>query len=174
MAKQLLNGDQLADDPWTIIEAAEALDDDRIPEGPLICPAQAWLPRRETLAARPSPVAVWLNSDEEPDDIAAHLDELPLIAIKFPAFNDGRALSLAVLLRTRFGFTGELRAIGAVHEDLIHYMRRCGIDSYLLSEGANVDVAKRSYNAMSGYYQGSVIDPRPQFRRRFQGGSAAV
>ncbi len=165
MPRKLLDGDQVVDNRWTIVEDDE-LTLDSLPAGPVICPAEFWLTNRDALAGRAEPVAVWLNVDDEPDALADHLSELALIAIRFPAFSDGRGLSLAVLLRGRFGFRGELRAIGEVHEDLIHYMRRCGIDSYLLREGGKLDAAQRSYNAMSGWYQGSVIDPEPRFRRR--------
>ena len=36
-----------------------------------------------------------------------------VIAIRFPAFGDGRGHSLAVLLRERHGFKGEIRAVGS-------------------------------------------------------------
>jgi uncharacterized protein (DUF934 family) len=164
MARQLLKGDEPTADDWQVVEHAESPD--ALPDGPVICPAAFWLQHRDALVRRRALVGVWLSGDEEPDALSAHLAQLPLIAVRFPAFNDGRALSLAVLLRKRLGFTGELRAIGAVHEDLIHYMHRCGIDSYLLRDGGNVDVARRAYNAMSDYYQGSVIEPLPRYRRR--------
>jgi uncharacterized protein (DUF934 family) len=103
----------------------------------------------------------------------------PLIAINFPAFTDGRGLSLAVLLRTRFDFQGELRAVGAVQPDIIHYMKRCGFDSFQLPEGQPVaiepvaadqtamDVTLAPY---SDYYQASVHQPEPAYRRIRRGG----
>jgi uncharacterized protein (DUF934 family) len=166
MARQLLDRTGCVDDNWSVVEGGSELSLETLPPGAVICPTAFWLAHREALIARAHPVGVWLNADEEPDAVADDLAERPLVAIRFPTFNDGRALSLAVLLRTRYGYQGELRAIGAVHEDLMHYMRRCGFDTFLLRDGGNVDVACRSLNAMSEYYQGSVIDPRPRFRRR--------
>jgi uncharacterized protein (DUF934 family) len=79
--------------------------------------------------------------------------------------NDGRGLSLAVLLRTRLGYRGEIRAIGVVHEDLTRYLLRCGFDSLLLPDGRNVDAAMAASRLEGPFYQGSVVEPRPAFRR---------
>jgi len=115
---------------------------------------------------------------EPSDEPAQAHTSAPLIAINFPAFTDGRGLSLAVLLRTRFGYTGELRAVGDVHPDVIHYMKRCGFDTFQMPEGRTLppaanDAASSSGNAMgnntlaphSDYYQASVIHPQPAYRR---------
>ena len=64
------------------------------------------------------------------DDIAADLARFALIALDFPKFSDGRAYSTARLLREKYGFTGELRAMGNVLADQIPFMRRVGFDSF--------------------------------------------
>ena len=87
------------------------------------------------------------------------------IAIEFPAFNDGRGLSLAVLLRTRYGYTGDIMATGDVHEDMLHYMRRCGFTSFLVPDERNLETALSTLAPYSDYYQASVIEPQPAFRR---------
>ncbi len=107
-----------------------------------------------------------LKCDDEPD---AGMTAASLIGVEFPAFNDGRALSLAVLLRTRFGFSGDLRAIGEVHEDILHYMVRCGFTSFQLSPDRNPETALGVLTPYSGCYQGSVVDPDPAFRRLSRG-----
>jgi uncharacterized protein (DUF934 family) len=103
-----------------------------------------------------------LPGDAEPDPrfLAA-----PLIAIEFPAFHDGRGLSLAVLLRTRLGYRGELRAVGDIRPDLLHYLRRCGFDTFLLAEGASIDLDDPRLAPHAAYYQASVVEPEPVFRR---------
>ncbi|MEZ5557417.1 MAG: DUF934 domain-containing protein [Pseudomonadales bacterium] len=103
-----------------------------------------------------------LGVDAEPDErfLAA-----PLIGIEFPAFHDGRGLSLAVLLRSRLGYAGELRAVGDVQPDLIHYYRRCGFDSFVLPKGRSVAPGSAILAPYSDYYQASVRNPRPLFRR---------
>lgn len=103
-----------------------------------------------------------LPVDAEPESRFA---SARLIAIDFPAFHDGRGLSLAVLLRTRFGFRGELRAIGDVRPDLLHYLRRCGFDTFQLADGVSVDPTDQRLAPHAGYYQASVVEPVPLFRR---------
>ena len=44
------------------------------------------------------------------------------IAIRFPTFGDGRGHSLAVLLRERHGFKGEIRAVGYLIPDLMRML----------------------------------------------------
>jgi uncharacterized protein (DUF934 family) len=103
-----------------------------------------------------------LPVDAEPE---ARFTAAPLIAIEFPNFHDGRGLSLAVLLRTRLGFTGELRAIGDVRPDLLHYLSRCGFDSFVLAEGVTVDLDDPRLAPHEQYYQASTVEPEPAFRR---------
>ena len=92
------------------------------------------------------------------------------IAIEFPAFNDGRGLSLAVLLRSRHGYTGDVMATGDVHEDMLHYLRRCGFTSFLIPDERNLDSALSTFAPYSDYYQASVVQPEPAFRRIERGG----
>ena len=94
----------------------------------------------------------------------------PRIAIDFPAFNDGRGLSLAVLLRGRHGYGGDIMAAGDVHEDMLHYMRRCGFTSFLLPDDRNVETALSTLAPYTDYYQASVLEPEPVFRRIGRGG----
>jgi uncharacterized protein (DUF934 family) len=106
--------------------------------------------------------ALLLQVDSEPEEDFA---KAPLIAIEFPEFKDGRGLSLGSLLRSRFGFRGDLRAVGDVHPDLVHYLIRCGFSSFVLPDGRDVAVALRGTQVYSHYYQGSVRDPQPLYRR---------
>ncbi len=109
---------------------------------------------------------VRLPVDAEPE---ARLLNAPVIAIDFPTFFDGRGLSLAVLLRQRFGFRNELRAVGQVHPDLLHYMHRCGFDTFVLPDDYDADRACRLLAPYSDHYQGSVRAPEPPYRRLLRG-----
>jgi uncharacterized protein (DUF934 family) len=129
-----------------------------VPEADVLAPVEAWQPG----ASRGLLLAV----DSEPE---ARFTDAPVIGIDFPTFFDGRGLSLAVLLRTRFDYQGELRAVGDVHPELLHYLCRCGFDSCVLPEGRHLpgdDVPLAPY---SDYYQSSVIEAEPAFRRRQRG-----
>jgi uncharacterized protein (DUF934 family) len=108
--------------------------------------------------------ALLLAVDAEPDPAYR---QASAIGIEFPAFTDGRGLSLAVLLRTRINFTGELRALGAIHEDVLHYMVRCGFDALELPAERDTDTALRLLFPYSGHYQNSV-SPAEEVTARVQ------
>lgn len=97
--------------------------------------------------------ALLLPVDAEPDPAYS---QASAIGIDFPAFTDGRGLSLAVLLRTRVQYNGELRALGAIHEDVLHYMVRCGFDALELPAERDADTALGLLSPYSGHYQNSV------------------
>ena len=88
-----------------------------------------------------------------------------LIAVDFPALTDGRGLSLAALLRQRIGYAGDLRAVGAVHEDLLHFLLRCGFSSFELPAERDPAIALQLLAPYSNFYQGSVMDPLPALLR---------
>ena len=110
-----------------------------------------------------------LDCDAEPDTRVADAE---CIGINFPAFSDGRALSLAVLLRTRLGYTGQIAALGATHEDIVHYLVRCGFDAIEIAPGRDAAQYLALIEPYSGHYQGSVTTPEPSFRRVSRGWSA--
>ncbi len=161
----LIKDGRVISDEWTVRD--EITDNAVAPR--TIVPAAYAVLNAETLFAPDREIGIWLAGDAEPAEIAPLLKKVPLIAIRFAALNDGRGLSLAVLLRTRYGFNGELRAIGEVHEDVLHYMHRCGIDSYQLPDGHDPTVALAAMKSLTDFYQGSVIDPRPAFQRVARG-----
>ena len=107
-----------------------------------------------------------LAVDTEPE---ARFVDAPVIGIDFPIFHDGRGLSLAVLLRTRFGFRGELRAVGDVHPELLHYLCRCGFDSCVLPDGRHLSGDEVRLTPYTDYYQASVVEAEPAFRRHRRG-----
>ena len=143
------------DDPWTLIRSPETEPS----AGMLILPLAHWL-------ESPSTHAVWLGPDDGVENLLPWLSSLPLIALDFPSFRDGRAYSQAYLLRSRFGWKGELRAIGDVLRDQLSHMRQCGFDSFAVREDKSADDALKGLVGMSVLYGRSVIEPRPLFRRR--------
>lgn len=115
----------------------------------------------QPLQVAPVPDRV-LTCDEEPDHT---MTGARCLAIEFPAFNDGRGLSLGVLLRQRFGFKGELRAVGETHPELYHYLYRCGFDSVLQSTSYSLKEVRAAYQPHHAQYQASVRAPQPHYRR---------
>jgi len=106
---------------------------------------------------------------EPTDDPAAFADRLGRVArveVNFPKFGDGRGYSIARLLRERYGYKGELRAVGQVVRDHLYYMERCGFDAFLLRDGEDPVEALTGFGDFSESYQASVAQPVPLFRRR--------
>lgn len=143
------------DDPWQLLREAPPV----LPGGQLILPLADWLERGDGQA-------LWLGPDDEPEVLAAHLHRLPLIAIDFPSFRDGRGYSQAYLLRTRLGWRGELRAVGDVLRDQLAHMRQCGFDAFAVREDKPAAEALPGLAGISVLYGRSVLEPRPLFRRR--------
>jgi uncharacterized protein (DUF934 family) len=137
---------------------------DALPDGPVLVPLALWQAETEALRAR-GDVGVWLAPDEDCEALAADAATLPVIGIHFPTFTDGRGLSTAALLRTRFGFRGELRALGDVQRDQLAPMRRCGIDAFRMRPDLDAEHAAPGLEVMTHHYQGDALDPRPLFRR---------
>jgi uncharacterized protein (DUF934 family) len=165
----LIKGGRVVADDWMFVEATP--DDGAMAR--IILPIEYALAHIEGLQRGGREIGVCLPGDAEPDQILPLLPHISLIAIQFAAFNDGRGLSLAVLLRSRHGFRGELRAIGEVHEDVLHYMHRCGFDSFQLPDGRDPTIALKALNSLTDFYQGSVKDPLPAFRRVTRGTARA-
>ena len=104
-------------------------------------------------------IGVWFAAD---DDIVKHADLVnsgktvwPLVAAHFPIFRDGRSFSTAALLRDRFDWQGEIRAIGDVLIDQLLQGARVGFDSFALRPDQNIDVALKQFDVFSFTTQNS-------------------
>ena len=163
----LIRDRKLAADNWQLLEVGA---DGALPSlpatGDVIVPLAVWQAARDTLGARDGRTGVWLAAMDEPADIAPDLHRLALIAVRFVNFADGRGYSIARLLRERYGWRGELRAIGDVQRDQIFYLTRCGFDAFALREGEDPQTALTAFDDFGQAYQTSVDRPIPLFRRR--------
>jgi len=159
---------QIAADSWKLLKpAADGSSPAIAPTGDIIVPLAFWLEQREALLSRAGRLGIWLDSHEEPGAIASDFDRFGVIGVNFPKFGDGRGFSIARLLRERYGYKGELRAIGEVGRDHLFFMARCGFDSFLLRDAEDPEQALTAFDDFSDAYQASVERPLPLFRRRF-------
>jgi uncharacterized protein (DUF934 family) len=161
----------VVDDSWTVVRAAEdgALPElAALPAGKVVVPLALWQSSRDALVAAKTrdELGVWLAPDSEPADIANDFDRISLIAVDFPVFRDGRGYSIARLLRERYGYNGELRAIGDVLRDQLRFYERCGFDSYAVRADKDVHDALNAFTEFTVQYQGAFDEPAPLFRRR--------
>jgi uncharacterized protein (DUF934 family) len=136
------------------------------PPGDVIVPLAMWHGQRDQLISRPSRLGVWLDSHEEPAAIAEDLRLFGVVAVNFPKFGDGRGYSIARLLRERYGWKGELRAVGDIFRDQIFFLSSCGFNAFALREGEDLLDALAAFRDFSDTYQATVEQPLPLFRRR--------
>ena len=125
--------------------------------------------RRIAAETAPSPDAgevLRLEPTDDPASIADRLGRVARVEVNFPMFGDGRGFSIARLLRERYGYKGELRAVGEVVRDHLFYMESCGFDAFLLRDGEDPVEALTGFEDFSESYQASVARPLPLFRRR--------
>jgi uncharacterized protein (DUF934 family) len=94
-----------------------------------------------------------LEPGDDPASIADRLPGAAWVEVSFPKFGDGRGYSLARLLRERYGYRGELRAVGQVTRDNLQYLERCGFDAFLLRDGEDPREALRGFEDFSAAYQ---------------------
>lgn len=98
-------------------------------------------------------IGVRLSPTDDPALLVNDLDKLRLIAIEFPVCTDGRGYSSARLLRERYGWKGELRAVGEVLRDQVFILSRSGFDTFALRDDQNVQGVLAAFNDFSVYYQ---------------------
>lgn len=136
------------DDPW-VIETDEATAGSN---EKAIIGLEDFLARTED--GDESGFGVLINPADDVSKLGPHLDRLALVALAFPAFNDGRAFSHASLLRARLGFAGEVRAVGDVLIDQIPLMLRCGIDSFAVTNATALKrLAENRLPGIDNHYQ---------------------
>lgn len=133
----LLRDGRTVRDDWLEIDGEQPLPSAEA----VIVSLSRWKQDRTELLGRDIRLGVRLAADEAAEDIADDLERIDLIAIEFPKFTDGRGYSTARILRERYGFKGEIRAVGNVLRDQLRFMARCGFDAVQL----NSDTAEQDW-----------------------------
>lgn len=138
--------------------------------GKIIVPLSVFIARKAELQERiaNNRVGVWIDTHEVLEDLINNLSDisaLPIIAVHVERFADGRIFSLGTLLRSRYGFKNELRAIGDVLRDQLYFFKRSGFTSYQVRADRSATEALASLNDFTNPYQGAVDETRPVFKR---------
>jgi len=155
----------VANDSWTFVA-----DDADVPAAGDVVVSLA---RVAALSQRSGQLGVQVEPEDDLNEVAKVLGKVQLVAINFPKFGDGRGYSKARLLRERFAYKGELRAVGEVLADQLQYLLRCGFDAFALAEGKDVAAALRAMQDFTVTYQAATDDPRPLYRRVARGEKSA-
>jgi uncharacterized protein (DUF934 family) len=159
---QLLKDNRVIDDSWTAL-AEGALS---LPDGDLLLSYAQWQTFSDQIETHRGSIGVVIEGNAEIEDIIEPLLNLPLIAINFPKFADGRGFSLASLLRNRYNYRGEIRAVGGFIRDQLYLLSRCGFNAFKFTEDIDLSEAAKSLEDFSETYQVSADQESPLFRRR--------
>ncbi|PXX47523.1 DUF934 domain-containing protein [Undibacterium pigrum] len=172
--REIIKDKAIVSDDWTVLRLTENETPDAVsvPAGKVIIPLKVWLLQRESLLNR-TDIAVWFSSDEQAKELKEDISRFSLLAVDFPKFADGRGYSIAYNLRSRFNFTGELRAIGDVLRDQLFYMQRVGFNAFATREDKNIHDAIKGLTDFSEKYQTSWDEKNPLFRRAERTGAEA-
>lgn len=164
---RIIKDGEIVNDDWYLVEDELTSDILEHHAGQdIIVMLEEWLANHAPLSRHQGRVGVWLDSHQRPEQLGAAIPDLPLIALNFPAFKDGRAFTSARELRERFGYQGEIRAIGDVLRDQLFYMKRCGFNAFAPRDDQDLEDCQRAFHDFRDGYQSSIDQPLPLFRRR--------
>ncbi len=154
IAPRLWSGGAFAEDSWRHVETLEELSE----TGNAILPLEVFLALdAETRRSANGRFGVRLKPGEPVEKIVDELGDLPLVALEFPAFSDGRSFSKAEILRRRYQYEGKVRAVGQVLPDQISHMLRVGFDELEVSHQISLKWLEESKTEGLGlYYQPSA------------------
>ncbi|MDB5397139.1 MAG: hypothetical protein JWM91_4645 [Rhodospirillales bacterium] len=160
----LIKGRQVVADSWRHLD-----DSDPLPAtGAVTISWERWTVERGTIARPRAQLGLRIPNTVTTAVIGADADHCGLIAVAFPNFGDGRAFSQARVLRSQYGFRGEIRATGNVLRDQLQFMERCGIDAFEVPERALTEDWLAAFSEFDLFYQ-PAADSRPWIARQRAG-----
>ena len=159
---KLIDGQfSLVEDPYTHVS-----DDQDLPRGDLIISLTRFQNEGERLLSEGRAVGVRLEPAEEVEVLAYDLARLAVVAVAFPKFNDGRGYTAARLLRERYDFKGEIRAVGDVLREQAGFMVRVGIDAFEPADGSTPQQWAHAAHRQRHVYQRAADRRTPAFAER--------
>ncbi len=160
---RILRRHEFVDDDWVTLGADATPGDGAA----LIVPFAKFRESRETFLARSGRLGVLLAPADKVEELAADLPQLALVALQFTGPGEGRGYTAARLLRQRYEFKGEIRAIGHVKQDQLFLMARCGIDAFELAPTEKPEEALATLARFKVAYTPGEPIPSP-LRERFR------
>ena len=163
---QIIKNRSVVNDPWQLLETDAGASAITVrPSGDLIVPMALWQAEREALRFRAGRIGVWLKPDDDPALVAEDLPLFGVVAVVFPKSVDGRGHSLGQLIRERYGYRGELRAMGDVQRDQLVFLSQCGFNAFALRPGEDPEKAMAALGELGEAYESSVERVVRLFRR---------
>lgn len=151
----------LVEDPFTAVG-----DDEGLPPGDVIISLTRFQTEGDHLLSEGRKVGVRLEPAEEVEALAYDLPRIALVAVAFPKFRDGRAYTAARLLRERYGFKGEIRAVGDVLREQAGFMVRVGMDAFEPADGSTPEQWAHATHRQRHVYQRAADRRTPAFAER--------
>ena len=149
------------EDPFTWVA-----DEQELVQGDLILSLARFQQEGDRLLSEGRAVGVRLKSDEEVEALAYDLPRIAVVALEFPKFRDGRAYSNARILRERYDYAGEVRAVGDVLREQAHFMLRCGFDAFEPADGSGAQQWQAATQRFRHVYQRAADHRVPAFEER--------
>lgn len=152
------------DDPFTHVA-----DDENIPPGDVILSLARFQTDGDRLLSEGRRVGVRLQADEEVEALAYDLPRLAvvgLVSLVFPKYRDGRAYTNARVLSERFGFKGQIRAVGDVLREQAGFMVRCGFNAFEPADGSSANEWQAAARRYRHVYQRASDGRIPAFLER--------
>jgi uncharacterized protein (DUF934 family) len=149
------------EDPFTWVD-----DEQELAPGDVILSLARFQAEGDRLLSEGRAVGVRLKSDEEVEALAYDLPRISLVALEFPKFLDGRHYSNARILRERYKFAGEVRAVGDVLREQAHVMLRSGFDAFEPADGSGAQEWEAATRRYRHVYQRAADGRIPAFVER--------
>lgn len=108
------------------------------------------------LFAEAGAVGVEVAGDVSLEELEPFLPRLGLVVVRFGFMRDGRPFSIGRLLRQRYGYTRDLRAVGDYIPDQVLFLLRCGFNSFEVGANFSVEALRRAVAAYTVWYQRGV------------------
>ncbi|MFT5482937.1 MAG: hypothetical protein ACI9GW_001592 [Halieaceae bacterium] len=165
--QQIIRDGAVVDDAWVVVSTPEQLSAALETTASIFLTLDIWQEHGQSIDAEVE-LGVLLEPGQEPGQIAESLGRFASIAVNFPVFTDGRGFSYARELRQTHNFPGEIRAVGAMIRDQLHYLTRSGFNAFQFDTDTDLNAALGSFNAFTNAYQACADATEPLFRRRSQ------
>lgn len=160
-------------DAWHQVIGEDGPKPDPDPRPHLLLSLEQWHAVRDHWPAGLA-TGVIVPNDADIETLEQDLPRLSLIVLQFPKWIDGRAYSQARLLRSRYRYAGEVRAVGDVLVDMLQLLQRTGFDAVVLRHDQSVNAAQRALGFFPAHYQGDTQDNRPWFLKSADQAAAQV
>ena len=153
---------------WADNTFVSVADEDAIPEtGDVILSLARFEAEGDALLASNSRrIGVRIEPDQEVEALAYDLPRIAVVALAFPKYRDGRAYTSARLLRERFGYQGQVRAVGDVLREQAGFMVRCGFDAFEPADGATPEAWSKAASRFRHVYQRTADARAAAFEER--------